>query len=324
MRVLLLTLLLVCGTSYALTSDQKTTGVTQKAEAQQPGSEASPIFIKRLLSDEEKITSNAEEKERQKKWRTDIETLEVAKGARVAAEDAARYASYGLLISLLAAGIAFLQWQMFVKQLALMKLSNDTASTVANTAKNEFEASQRPWIKVQLRHTGDLVREKDGGLALPLSIKMENIGNVVAQNAYPHPGFYLGEGFVAEVRDRQSQLALEFNRIANSHQVGMTIFPGDSFTIPMTIRVSKANVDEISGVHAEMGFADSLPPLFVVGSAHYKSAISAQQYRTGFIRELSSVQIAEPGRRILFPKKDVIGKDEILMWQHVTGDGHID
>lgn len=324
MRILLLMLLLVCGISCALASDQKATGVKQKAAKQQPGSETAPIFIKKLATDEEKATSNAEEKEREKKWAIDIETLKVAKEARVAAEDAAKYAGYGLLLALVAAGIAFLQWRMFGKQLALMESSNETASTAANTAKNEFEASQRPWIKVQLHHTGDLVREKEGGLALPLSIKMENIGNMVAQNAYPHPGFYLGEGFADEVKNRQSQLALEFKPIADSNHAGMTIFPGDSFTVPMTIRVSKGDVDEKSGTHAEMGFADCLPALFVVGSVHYKSAISSRQYRTGFIRELASSQIAKPGTRIQLPKTDVIGKDEIAMRQYISGDGYID
>ena len=122
----------------------------------------------------------------------------------------------------------------------------------------------------------------------------------------------------------QSQLALEFKPIADSSHFGMTIFPGDSFIIPMTIRASKDDVDKKSGAHAVMGFADCLPPIFIVGSIHYKSAVSSKQYRTGFIRELASSQVPKPGTRILFPKKDVIGKDEIVMRQYIAGDGYID
>lgn len=324
MRTPLLMLLVACWISSALALDQKPTGTTQKSTELQPGSEAAPIFIKKLATDEEKAASNAEGKEREKKWAIDIEMLKATKEAKVAAEDAVKYAGYGLLIALLAACIAFLQWRMFGRQLALMKSSNETASTAANTAQKEFEASQRPWIKVQLHHTGDLVREKDGGLALPLSIKMENIGNMVAQNAYPHPGFYLGEGFVDEIKNRQSQLALEFKPVADSNHAGLTIFPGDSFTIPMTIRAAQGDVDEKSKAHSEMGLADCIPWLFIVGSVHYKSAIGSKQYRTGFIRELAPSQIAKTEKKTLFPKKDVIGKDEIVMWPYISGDGYID
>lgn len=324
MRTLLLVLILVYGASHAVAFEQKAMVAEKEASEPQRGAEAKPFFIKKLATDEEKAASSSEEKEREKKWALDFETLQIAKEAKVAAENAAKYAGYGLLVALLAAVIAFMQWRMFGKQLGYMKTSNETASTAANTAKDEFEASQRPWIKVQLHHTGNLVREADGGLALSLSIKMENIGNTVAQNAYPNPGFYLGEGFVDEVKSRQSQLASEFKPLADSSHVGMTIFPGDSFAIPITICVSKGEVDKKSGTHAEMGFGDCLPPLFIVGSVHYKSATGDREYRTGFIRELASPKVAKPGTRILFPKKDVIDKDEFVMRQYITGDGYID
>ena len=55
---------------------------------------------KKLATDEEKATDDKAESERKKKWEMDVETLKVAKEARVASKDASTYAYYGVLVSL--------------------------------------------------------------------------------------------------------------------------------------------------------------------------------------------------------------------------------
>ena len=147
--------------------DQQPTEINQNATKHQRGSKSAPVFIKKLATDEEKTAGYKEETERKKKWEMDVDTLKVAKEAKIASEDAANYAGYGVFVSLLLAGIAFLQWCMFKKQLFLMRASNRLTmkSAIASElaaksalenvrlAEKQFIASHRPWIKVDLNHT---------------------------------------------------------------------------------------------------------------------------------------------------------------------------
>ena len=322
--------------SSALALDQKPTGVKQKATKQQPGSEAAPIFIKRLATDDEKAANDKEETERNKKWEMDVETLKVAKEARFASEEAAKYAGYGAFISLCGAFIslvlaiiAYLQWRMFGKQLGHMKTSNETAAAAAQSAlenvrltEKQFIASHRPWIKVELTHTGNLNRDSAGGWAIWLDFKMTNVGSTPAQNVYPNPGFYAGEGFVDDVKKYQLESAAEFKPIVDTNIAGLTIFPGDFFTIAVLVNVTKDVAEDKVLTHAEMGFGDCLPRLFIIGSVHYKSTLEELPHRTGFIKAFDYFDAR--GKKTLIPKRDSISRDELVISSYITGDGYID
>lgn len=315
--------------SSALALDQKPTVTKQKIAKQQPGTEAAPIFIKKLTTDEEKAIGDKEEAERKKKWEMDVETLKVAKDARVASEDAAKYAGYGVLVSLLLAGIASLQWWMFGKQLGHMKTSNETASAAAQSAlenvwltKKQFIASHRPWIKVELTHR-DLNRDSAGGWAILLDFKMTNIGSTPAQNVYPDPGFYAGEAFVADVKKYQLERAAEFKPIVDTNIAGLTIFPGDFFTMPVPLHVTKEVAEDKVLTHAEMGFGDCLPRLFIVGSVHYKSTLEELPHRTGFIKAFDYFDAIQK-KTTLIPKRDSISQGDLVISSYISGDGYID
>lgn len=310
--------------SSAFAIDEKPTDIIQKTAEQQPGSETTPIFIKKLATNEEEAASEKEEKEREKKLAIDIETLKVAGDARDASKDAAMYALYGLFISLSAVVIAFFQLCMFRNQLKLMKISNETASKAANAAletvnlgRDQYTAAHRPWIKVQLNHAGDLKRDSDGRWAISLVFKIKNVGNIPAQNVYPNPGFYAGEGFVDEVKQAQLKLATEYKPIAN--HIGFTIFPGESIKIYVTIHVTKEVAENKDLIH----FSDCLPRLFIVGSVHYKSTFDEKPHRTGFIRAFGYFD-ATTGKITLIPKQDSISQRELRINPHISGDGYTD
>ena len=161
-----------------------------------------------------------------------------------------------------------------------METANETASAAAKSAlenvrltEKQLVASHRPWIKVQIKLTGDLMRDSIGGWKIEVSFKMKNVGNTVAQNVYPNPGIYAGEGFVDELKKAQLKLAAEFKPIVDTNTAGFTIFPGQSFTVSVVIHVTKADAEDPILTHAEMGFGDCLPRLFIVGSVHYKSTL---------------------------------------------------
>lgn len=314
--------------SSALALNQKSKNANQIISEQQPGSEVAPIFIKKLATDEEKAASEKEEKEREKKWAIDIETLKVAKDARDASKDAATYAGYGLFISLLAAVIAFFQWRMFGKQLGFMKSSNDTATKAANAAletvnlgREQYVATHRPWIKVQLNHAGDLKRDSDGGWRIDLVFKIKNVGNTPAQNVYPNPRFYAGEGSSDEVKQAQLKLATEYKPIVDANLVGLTIFPGESSKIHITIRITKDVAENKDLIH--IGFSDCFPRLFIVGSVHYKSTLGEMPHRTGFIRSFGYFDTITR-KNTLIPKRDVISHSDLRIGPHFSGDGYID
>ena len=100
--------------------------------------------------------------------------------------------------------------------------------------------------------------------------------------------------------------------------------PGDSFKVTISLPLTANTVSEKIAYYVDTVVADCLPPLFIVGSVHYKSTIGAARYRTGFIRELGSSQKPKHGTRILLPQKDVISLNELAMSQYIAGDGYID
>lgn len=333
MRTLLLMLLLVCWISSACGQEQQqaTQPAGSAAKKEIAGSQANPLFVQRYKSREEKAEEDKQAADAKENLNIQRKSLEVSENALRETSRAAWAATIAAVAACFAALIAFGQFVMFWIQLHKMDESNKTAAkaataaeTAANATKSEFEASHRPWIKVKLSLLGDFVRNKSGGWVLPVEFTMTNIGNGVAQGAYPHPGFFAGEGFVDDVLKAQAQLASEFSPIADSSYVGFTIFPGDSFKVTVGIPLTANTVAEKIAPHAKMGFADCLPPLFIVGSVHYKSTISAARYRTGFIREFGSSQESKPGTRTLLPQKDVISLNELAMNQYIAGDGYID
>lgn len=323
--------------SNAQALDQEPTDTKQKTAKQQPGSEAAPVFIKKLATEEEKAATDKEEKERKAKWTMDMDNLKVAKDARDAARSATEYAGYGLLVSLVLAAIAFLQWRMFGKQLFLMRASNQltmksaVASKIAaesalenvKLTEKQFIASHRPWIKVELTHTGDFTRDSAGGWAIWLGIKMTNIGSTPAQNVYPNLGFYAEEGFVADVKKYQLELAAKFKPIVDNNNAGLTIFPDDSFTVQVLLHVIKEVAEDWELTHGEMGYGDCLPKLFIVGSVHYKSTLGELQHRTGFIKAFDYFDV---NRKIttLIPKRESISHGELVISSYISGDGYID
>lgn len=233
-------------------------------------------------------------------------------------------------IAALAALIAAIQAGLFVWQLRHMKTANETAATTAKAAlksvgltEKQFIASHRPWIKVGIKLTGDLMRDTLGGWKIEVSFKMKNVGSTVAQNVYPNPWIYAGEGFVDEIKNFQLKLAAEFKPVVDTNTAGYTIFPGQSFTVPVVVHVTKADAEDPILTHAEMGFGDCLPKLFIVGSAHYKSTIGELPHRTGFIRSLGYID-ATKDKVVLIPKQDNVSRDRLVLGPHICGDGYID
>lgn len=325
---LMFLILIGLNVSSAFAIDQKPTDIKQKTAEQQPGSEAAPIFIKKLATDEEKAASEKEEKEREKKWTIEIQTLKVAEDARNASKDAARYAGFGFLIALAAMVIAFCQLRMFRKQLELIKTSNETATTAANATletvkleREQYAATHRPWIKVQLNLVSDLRRDSDGGWSISLSFKIKNVGNTPAQNVYPNPEFYAGEGFSDAVKHQQLELATEYKPIADTNHFGPTIFPGESSEIRITIRITKEVAENKDLIH--IGFSDCFPSLFIIGSVHYKSTLAEMSHRTGFIRSFGYFDEVM-AKHTLIPKRDIISHSKLRIDPHISGDGYID
>ena len=319
-----------CCVSGTFALDQDPTDTKQSAK-RQPGSAAAPIFIKKLTTEEERAASAEEEKERKKKLEIDSETLNVAKEARVAAQDAARYAGYGLLIAFAAAFIAFLQWRMFWRQLFLMRASNRLAMKSAVTSEiaaksalenvrlteKQFVTSHRPWIKVKVTLASDLKRDNSGKWSIVFNFHMTNIGNVPAQCVWPHADLYGDEGFATQLLIAQKMLAEAF---VPGVTIGKTIFPGDDAEHKATLTIIEGGpLDR----HKEVLGEKFIPTLFVVGSVHYKSTFEDTPHRTGFIRELGYHD--KLGNKITsIPVCESTSQENLVLFRHVAGDGHID
>ncbi len=151
MRTLFIILMLACGGSLGQPVDDGKSVTGKNATKSQLGSERSPIYIKKLGTDEDRLAENEEKRERERMSALNGETLEIAKEAKNAAVSATRFSGYGLAISIALVAIAFLQYRMFVVQLALMESSNQTAASAARAALIQAESwlnAERAYVKM--------------------------------------------------------------------------------------------------------------------------------------------------------------------------------
>ena len=151
---------------------------------------------------------------------------------------------------------------------------------------------------------------------------MTNVGSTPAQNVYPNPEFYAGEGFVDDLKKCQLKIAAEFKSIVDTTIAGLTIFPGDFFTISVLVHITNEVAENKVLTYAVMGFGDCLPRLFIVGSVHYKSTLEELPHRTGFIKAFDYFDAR--GKTTLIPKQDSINHEKLKISSYISGDGYID
>ena len=330
MRKLLLIILLGCAISNAASPASKPNSGDERGVTQPRGTPSNPFFVERKETDDDKAANADEVKDRKENLVIQTTALKVAVDALKVTTDASDAATLAANVGKVVAFIAGLQVLMFGWQLWVMRQSNKTAADAAGSALENvrlteklFVASHRPWIEVEVTLADDLKRDGVGGWAISLDFKMTNVGSTPAQNVWPHPELYAGEGFTDEVKKAQLKLAAEFKPVVDSNLAGLTIFPGKFFRVPICIHLAKEVAEDPVLTYAELGYGDCLPKLFIVGSVHYKSTLGEIPHRTGFIKAFGYVDVIQK-KTTLIPKRGTISRSDLELAPHISGDGHID
>jgi len=145
------------------------------------------------------------------------------------------------------------------------------AESAANTAREEMELSQRPWLVVKATIASPLTYDKEGGHIM-LHYAIVNVGHNPAIGVNIWPEFYVANGKKADPIIERRRLCKELE----ARQSGETIYPGQPFEINEQFSMSRADIDESTRA---FGYAILLTS--VVDCVNYHSNFSNQPYSVG-------------------------------------------
>lgn len=178
-----------------------------------------------------------------------------------------------------------------------------------NLTRDEFEATHRPWIKVEISTEDDLTWGADGQGNLAVNVKMTNIGNGPALYAWPYMTICMVAGPDADpYKWQRTQAEVARQRVINPNMnFGHTILPGDFATQTISVMIPKADIERAEALWRSVqktGDACLMPS--IVGCVTYRFAFSAVEHQTGFIRHVRQYGDADPsGNYCITTKKSV-------------------
>lgn len=168
------------------------------------------------------------------------------------------------------------------------------AKSAANTAREEMELSQRPWLVVKATIAGPLTYDKEGG-HITLQYAIVNIGHSPAVGVNIWPEFYVANGKKADPLIERRRLCQELE----PRRSGETIYPGQMFEINERFSMSRADIEE-----SIKAFGHAMLVTSIVDCVNYHANFNKQPYSVGNSYDLR--ERVSGGRTLAFaPYKDM-------------------
>ena len=285
--MLALLLVLIFGFCNAWSSEPKIPKAgsgAQQPQAEQRRAEKAPlVVIDEITTKKDKAEAENDAKERDEKSHLDAALVKYT-----------RWLAIGTFALFLAAAI---QVGLFVWQLRLIRAGSRDAKTAADAAhasvrlaRDEFNASHRPWVRCEVALAiadatshPSAVRFDQSGMYLTLKFTMKNVGSVPALNAMPELKIVL-EGHTRDfLTNTQMAICSEIKtRERGRYAAGLTIFPDD--TVEIVVTASPIARPEIEAELANNIVKSRTQTITVnaIGCIDYRSAIDLSHHQTGF------------------------------------------
>jgi hypothetical protein len=206
-----------------------------------------------------------------------------------------------------------------------------TGNRQIKLARDEFTATHRPWLLVGVEVASGLdwsMAEGHNGL-LHVNVTVENIretpARLVRGTAFLHPG----HAEYGDPIDRQKALAVAFHTRTADADAGITLFPRKTKALaigPLMIdrQMTKRWSEWMKAfdVVPEVVIASRIPPAYIIGCVEYASTFGDSTFQSGFIRELTRIELPNTGTRIhIDPRKGPVTAMELQLRESILGDG---
>lgn len=180
-----------------------------------------------------------------------------------------------------------------VAALAISKRAADAASEANKLSRDIFLASERPWVKANIRLAGDLLFDKSGDVAIPLTFELENVGKSPAKSVWIEL-----EAFILGIdENRPQERLINFAAVARNKKqghIGHTLFPHDPIPQGIVTSIPKASVDK---ARAQGGWMSPM----IIGCVNYQFVFEGGVHQTGFILDVTWVRPEHPGQVFAIP-----------------------
>lgn len=190
------------------------------------------------------------------------------------------------------------------------KRSADAATVAAETAAQQLELSERPWIRVDMQLNAPLTFDKNG-LNTSSIITMTNIGNSVAVNLGGQSELVLQPFGPNREFLRAKQDALCESLKATNEKYGDSLFPKGLTSRIWNIGVSRKELEEAGKAAAGYGASREISPV-IIGCAVYKSTFNNAQYFTAMALLILGKGENGAGMPIKIEDTAVVSSDKIF------------
>jgi hypothetical protein len=180
-----------------------------------------------------------------------------------------------------------------------------TTNTSIDLAREEFTASHRPWISVEIS-VGDLTYDAQGDVQIKVKFDLKNVGNSPATNVDIDSEFVVVFGdsrpFQKAISDRNKFRPSGTGNLGHAF-LGDNLFPGETHTHFHILPISRASIDAFNRKQAAdfgrpVGETFFVPTL--VGCVDYKFTFAEGRHQTGFILDLRKRDIKNPNIALRF------------------------
>ena len=168
-----------------------------------------------------------------------------------------------------------------------------TASQANTINRDSFEATQRPWVKVDVA-IGGPIKFESGNMYITLKFDLYNTGHTPARYTWPEWRIYSARiNSPNDLIEKQSTLCADFIRPNSQNTPGFTLFPDEKKTVLITAMM--ANPEMIADMEyyprsTYVKFPNVSP--IILGCVDYQTASRQEHHQTGFAYE---VWAAGPG-----------------------------
>lgn len=162
--------------------------------------------------------------------------------------------------------------------IAIARDSADAAKRSSEISQKAFVATHRPWVKVEIEPRGPITYS-GGAVSFDLTFKVMNIGHSPALSVSVVPRIILTFPIDAAIPTVELQKIVEHNKKYHSISWGVTIFPGDYATFPITVGVAREELGRVTAT-----FGAIYPTL--VGAAFYRTGLDEGVHFTSFHLEI--------------------------------------
>lgn len=168
-----------------------------------------------------------------------------------------------------------------------------TGNRQIRLARDEFTAEHRPWLKVEVTHTGPLTWGADGQGNIEIAMSITNVGRGIARHVENSAEVHFQTDQVERAPAHQhmiSEAARKRDISPTTSTAGVTIFPQD--TPVVQIRSLMISPDD-----ARRGLAHTKVSLMptIVGCVSYRDALgNSRDHQTGFIYRVRHIDTTKP------------------------------